>query len=311
GGGGVVRPAAQGVGVQDEAVGDLQLPQPFGAEHQDPGPGEEGAQGRVEGRGAVAGGLGGPGEDRLGRLPGVVGDQQGGGGARDAAGAGVGRVFLGRCHPQRRADALGRGQAGALLPAEVVVQGLEGGGPGRRLGQLAGAQQSVEDEGHRGLARAVRGGGGGGQDELQAAPAEPAPQHRLEPGVLAQQGDGGGDGLRGAGQAQGPAGQGSGGAGRVQQQCGGGDADLAGVRGVGGVVVRSGAGSLAEAEPSGECGGPLGHAVGGGVLEGGHHQPGQSRVPVGGQHVGVVEEFGGHLAGEGGGVVPGALQGEV
>src|SRR5690606_30892232 len=128
---------------------------------------------------------------------------------------------------------------------------------------------------------------------------------------LAQQGDGGGDGLRGAGQAQGPAGQGSGGAGRVQQQCGGGAADLAGVRGVGGVVVRSGAGSLAEAEPSGECGGPLGHAVGGGVLEGGHHQPGQSRVPVGGQHVGVVEEFGGHLAGEGGGVVPGALQGEV
>ncbi|MEY9484512.1 hypothetical protein RKD26_000306 [Streptomyces calvus] len=50
--------AAQGVGVQDEGVGDLQLPQPFGAADQDAGPGEVGAEDRVEGGGAVPGGLG-------------------------------------------------------------------------------------------------------------------------------------------------------------------------------------------------------------------------------------------------------------
>ncbi|MEY9484513.1 hypothetical protein RKD26_000307 [Streptomyces calvus] len=104
------------------------------------------------------------------------------------------------------------------------MQGLEGRRAGRGLGELAGAHQTVEDEGHRGLSGAVCGGVGGGEEQFHAAPAEPLPQQRPEAGVFAQQGDGGGDRLGAAGQPQRPGGQGAGRARGVQGQRGGGDA---------------------------------------------------------------------------------------
>ncbi len=137
--------------MEHQGVGELQLPQPVPAADQDAGAGEVGAQQGVEGGGAVARRLGGSGQDRFCRLRGVVRDEEGGGGSHDAAGAGVGRVRLGGRDPQGRADVRGTRNAGAALQADVVVQGLEGRGPGGRLGELAGAQQSVQDEGHRGL----------------------------------------------------------------------------------------------------------------------------------------------------------------
>ncbi len=141
--------AAQGVGVQDEGVGDLQLPQALPAAHEDAGPGEERAESRAEGGRSVPGRLRGSGKDRFGRFPRAVGDEEGGGGAGEAAGAGVGGVLLGGCHLERRAGARRAGHAGAPLAADVVVQRLEGRGSGHGFGQLGAAQHAVEHQGQR------------------------------------------------------------------------------------------------------------------------------------------------------------------
>ncbi len=157
----------------------------------------------------------------------------------------------------------------------------------------------------------MRGGVGGGEEEFHAAPAEPLPQQGTEAGVLPQQGDAGGDRLGGAGQAQRPAREGTGRAGGVQGQRGGGDAHVAGVAGVRGPVVLLGARVLGQAEAGGEGDGVLAHAVAGRVRHGGHHEAGQSLVPVRGEHVRVREQFGGGLAGERGDTAVRMAQGQV
>ncbi|CCB78271.1 protein of unknown function [Streptantibioticus cattleyicolor NRRL 8057 = DSM 46488] len=288
--------AAQRLGVEHHGVHALQPPQPVGVADEHPVAGERGAQGRGEGGRAVAGGLGRSGQHRLGGLRHVPGEQQGGGGADDAAGDRLVGVGLAGERGQRRAGVAGGGRAGPVRYADGVVGGVEGGGAGHRRGELAAAQRRVEQQRGGSLPDAVGGGVDRGEGEVGAGRAEQAGQPGAYPGVLTRQRDQGGDQPWRAAQMGGAGGEGGGHAGRVAGEGGDRGAYVAYVAGVDGALLGAVLG-LVELVVGGEPAGPVGHAVGDGVLGDLDDQPAQAAVPVGGEDVGVFGQERGDLPG--------------
>ncbi|GAA3141269.1 hypothetical protein GCM10017687_67420 [Streptomyces echinatus] len=239
----------------------------------------------MEGGRTVAGGLRGAGQHRFRRLRAVVFDQQGGRRAEHTARGGVRRVLLGGRDAQRWARRAARGEADPAGCAQPIVHGVEGGGAGHRLGHLAGPQGAVEQQGRGGLAGSVRGRVHTGQHEIHGGVAEPGPQPVAEARVLPQQGDGRGDHPGGGRQPQRVRGQGDGGSDAVGGERGHGGAHAGRVGRVGGLLhVPAG---QDEAVPLGQDGRVLQDPVGGLLAGRGHHQTGESLVPVGEEHVGM------------------------
>ncbi len=281
----------QGARMQDDGGRHLQLPQPFGVAYEHAGTRQRGAQYGVEGGGPVARGLGRAGQYGLGGLGHVVLDQQGRHRARHTAGGGVGGVVLRRGALQRRTQGGVGGQADPVRGAQLVVHDLEGRRPGHRLRQLADAQRPVEHQGGVALAGAVDGRVGGGHCHLHAVGAEAFAQPGAEGGVLAQQRRHGRHQAGRGRQPQARAGHGGGDAQHVGPEGRGGDPHGGRIAGVGQFLHRIARAPLVHPGQSvlfGQFDGPVHHPVGECFLGRGHHQPGETGVPVGEHHVRVL-----------------------